>query len=487
MGAAWDAWMADDFISTLFSEGIIIDTEVKQFAERQGSPLQFVRHIASNLPEPRDIITMGEVRSVMREGALASEVRTSTERTSVRRAGEVEVLVDVTSETGCLATPDGNLRLFKDRFQRLKAMLLRRRDMAGATSIEKALDPNRLQGDGETKVIGMVFAVNETRSGDKVLTLEDDTGTMRVMVPKDNKAAKDSIVEDEVIGVSGKIVRRDRKMLLKELFRPDVPFSSGMELSDSTARVAFMSDIHVGSNTFLENRWKNMIAWLKDEAEELDLRYIVIPGDCVDGVGVFPGQEEELVLDDFLDQYHKLAEYLKDIPDGIRIVMQPGNHDVPRAPEPQPAMPSEVSGLFDSSVLQIGNPAYLRIEGRVILSYHGKSFDDWVNNIKGLSYTQPLKAMEEMLKRRHLAPSYGKKTQLAWEKQDYLLIDAVPDIFVTGHVHGAGVTSYKGIRMINASTWQDQTSFQRTHNFVPDPAKLIMVHLGTGRTSQADF
>ena len=95
--------------------------------------------------------------------------------------------------------------------------------------------------------------------------------------------------------------------------------------------------------------------------------------------------------------------------------------------------------------------------------------------------------MEEMLKRRHLAPSYGKKTQLAWEKQDYLLIDAVPDIFVTGHVHGAGVTSYKGIRMINASTWQDQTSFQKTHNFVPDPAKLIMVHLGTGRTSQADF
>ena len=110
-----------------------------------------------------------------------------------------------------------------------------------------------------------------------------------------------------------------------------------------------------------------------------------------------------------------------------------------------------------------------------------------VNGIKGLSYSQPLRAMEEMLKRRHLAPTYGGKTPFAPERKDYLVIDEVPDIFVTGHVHGAGVSSYNGIRLINASTWQDQTSFQKMHNFVPDPAKLTLVHLGTGKPSLAAF
>jgi DNA polymerase II small subunit len=243
----------------------------------------------------------------------------------------------------------------------------------------------------------------------------------------------------------------------------------------------------VGSNTFLEERWKDMISWLRLESRERDIRYMVISGDCVDGVGVFPGQEEELLIEDIIDQYKALAEHLKDVPDDVRIVMQPGNHDMVRPAEPQPALSNEVAKLFDSSVLQIGNPAYLRIEGRTILSYHGKSFDDLVSGIKGLSYNQPLKAMEEMLKRRHLAPTYGGRTPFAPERKDHLVIEEVPDIFVTGHVHGAGLSNYNGVRLINASTWQDQTSFQKMHNFVPDPAKLTLVHLGTGKMSQADF
>jgi len=42
-----------------------------------------------------------------------------------------------------------------------------------------------------------------------------------------------------------------------------------------------------------------------------------------------------------------------------------------------------------------------------------------------------------------------------------MVIDTVPDIFVTGHVHGAGLSHYKGVRLINASTWQSQTLSRR--------------------------
>jgi DNA polymerase II small subunit len=104
-----------------------------------------------------------------------------------------------------------------------------------------------------------------------------------------------------------------------------------------------------------------------------------------------------------------------------------------------------------------------------------------------MTYDNPLEIMKEMLKRRHLAPIYGGKTPIAPEKKDYLVIDPVPDVFVTGHVHGAGVSEYRGVRLINASTWQAQTSFQRMHNFHPNPAKLPLLHLGTGKVVMKDF
>jgi len=478
--------MRSKVVEALANDGYLLDQEAEEFILAQPSPLQFARQFIPQIPYQPLVVTLRDLRTVVHVDAPRLETIARPEPVSVRRIGEVQVMKDITAQSDCLGTVEGFARYFQDRFANLKALLLRRRDMMGAISVQRAMDPNKLQAD-EVKVIGMVNEVRDTRSGEKIIELEDDTGRMTVMVPKDNKAAKDSILQDEVIGVVGKMSRRDRKLILKDLIRPDVPFSSGMEVTDSTAQVAFMSDVHVGSNTFLEERWKNMIEWMRDEAKDLDIRYVVIPGDCVDGVGVFPGQEEELVIEDIIDQYRALAEHLKDVPDDIRIVMQPGNHDMVRPAEPQPALSEEVAKLFDSNILQIGNPAYLKIEGRTILSYHGKSFDDLVNGIKGLSYSQPLKAMEEMLKRRHLAPSYGGKTPFAPERKDYMVIDEVPDIFVTGHVHGAGVSFYNGIRLINASTWQDQTSFQKMHNFVPDPAKLVLAHLGTGKMSVADF
>ena len=85
--------------------------------------------------------------------------------------------------------------------------------------------------------------------------------------------------------------------------------------------------------------------------------------------------------------------------------------------------------------------------------------------------------MREMLKRRHLAPMYGNITSIAPEKEDYLVIDMIPDIFVTGHVHTTAVENYRGVLLINASAWQSQTEYQKMMNFMPDPAKAIVVNM----------
>jgi DNA polymerase II small subunit len=99
--------------------------------------------------------------------------------------------------------------------------------------------------------------------------------------------------------------------------------------------------------------------------------------------------------------------------------------------------------------------------------------------IPGASYEQSGKMMEEMLQRRHLAPAYGRRTPIAAGKSDRLIIDPLPEILHTGHVHITGLTTYRGVLGINAGTWQSQTAFQKQMNVNPTPAQAVMVDLQT--------
>ena len=113
--------------------------------------------------------------------------------------------------------------------------------------------------------------------------------------------------------------------------------------------------------------------------------------------------------------------------------------------------------------------------------------DDLVSAIPSLSYARPLDAMREMLRMRHLAPIYGGRTPIAPEAQDLLVIDEVPDIFLTGHVHGVGVSEYRGVTLINSSAWQSQTSYQKMRNLEPVPARVPIVNLSTGTVAVKEF
>src|SRR5206468_783549 len=155
-----------------------------------------------------------------------------------------------------------------------------------------------------------------------------------------------------------------------------------------------------------------------------------VVSDVVDGIGVYPRQDEELTIDDIYGQYEALARMIAALPDRLAVVMLPGNHDAVRPAEPQPAFPMSIQKLFDSNVIFAGNPSLLSLEGVRVLAYHGRSMDDLVSAIPGLSYQRPLDGMKAMLRLRHLAPIYGGKTPIAPEAEDHLIIDEIPDIFV---------------------------------------------------------
>lgn len=381
-----------------------------------------------------------------------------------------KVIHDITGRS----TSTGNVKdfahLFTDRFHSIKKMLQRRRDMSAAVPI------SRIEGmERDVTVIGIVNSVHRTAKGYTVLEIEDEEAECSVLV-KDMKDG-DTVLNDEVIGVKGRVEKSRMTIYAREIIRPDIPFRDEETVLDTSSRIAVLSDTHVGSKTFLRREWGSMIHWLSTSSEARDINYLIISGDLADGIGVYPDQEDDLEIEDIYEQYERVAQYVQELPDWMHIILLPGNHDAVRPAEPQPTFQQELRRLFDSSVTFVGNPATLEIEGRRILTYHGRSFDDIISAIPGLTWEKPVEAMVELLKRRHLAPVYGQKTPLAPEKRDYMVIDEVPDVFITGHIHSYGLSDYRGVRLVSGSTWQSQTAYQRMRNIAPVPAKMPVISI----------
>ncbi len=407
---------------------------------------------------------------------------------------EIEILEDVTGNSTCQGTTQDFVKLFRNRYDVLRKILnSQRRELANVIPI------NRIKKSlSDVQLIGIVKSVKTTINGHKLIELEDETGTAMLMALKNNNGINqlaNEIILDEIIGVVGKISKKGDLIIVQNIVFPDIKLQNDKHRAEDPICVAFLSDIHMGSNMFMEEEWNAFLKWIngnlgnqrqRDVASKI--KYLILPGDLADGIGIYPDQEKELSINNIYKQYESLAKQLELIPDHITLILQPGNHDAVRPAEPQPTFEKEIRDLFTGKNFKfVGNPCYLSINGVEILSYHGQSLLDFSTNIQHLNYNDPTEVMKVMLKKRHLAPVYGGYTPIAPEHTDYMIITKVPDIFVTGHVHISSIDNYRGVLLINASSWQAQTSYQKMLNFIPDSAKLPIVNLKTGNATTMDF
>lgn len=477
--------MRDEILSAAARRNLFLSPEALEIIDSNGYSLDFVNTLLNSLSNNAMFVTKQDVIDFLNgdKGLFEPE---KIIKPRVKRNTDLEIMdgSDITGNSTCTGTIEDFTNYFRSRFSQLKRIIERRRDFESPHPIRKVKNIGR-----ELNIIGMVFDKKVTKNGHIILTVEDEDSSIPVLIGKDSDifAEGEKIVQDEVIGIHGQAATKGDLFIARQIYHPDIPADHRWVSSDTGSSVAFLSDIHIGSKEFLRGSWEKMIAFLKAHSDDQQINYIIMPGDVVDGIGAYPGQEADLEIDDIYDQYHALSEYIKEIPDDIRLVLHPGNHDACRLAEPQPALNEIYTKSFDSNVAMVGNPINMKIEGRIVTSYHGKSIDDWISGVRELTYENPLLVMKYMAERRHLAPMYGQRNALAPEKKDYLVMDNVPDIFVSGHVHGAGTMEYHGVRMINASTWQSQTDYQKMHNFNPDPGIMPIVNLGTGKMVLKNF
>jgi len=390
---------------------------------------------------------------------------------------EIEVLFDPTTKITTGEGVKGYNALFSSRFNKLKRIISDRPESRKLKSIASV---KTTKSEGDMYLCGLVTTRNVERNITK-LVLEDPTGSFEGIV-FDNELQKvvGTLLTDQFVMVRVSL-GKNSGFIIKDLILPDIP-DHAIKKSETEAYAVFLSDLHIGSKFFMEEEFEEFVSWLSSpDPVARKIRFVLIGGDIVDGVGIYPNQDKELVCLTIEEQLKKTVSLIDKIPKNMKVIIMPGNHDPGRRALPQPAIPKKYnSSLWEmENVVMVGNPAVVSLNGVKVMMFHGQSIDDIVKTTPGLSYNKPTNVMKHLLRARHLSPIYGSQTPIAPETEDLLVIEDVPDIFHVGHVHRAELDMYKGILLVNSGSWQRQTPFQASVGMTPNPGIAIMVNLKT--------
>lgn len=404
------------------------------------------------------------------------------------------IIDDSTTKLSSNGTLEEYLVYFQDRFKRIERLLRQRMDVKAATPILEAL---KSPAKTKLKIICMITEKRDSKNH-TILSVEDLQGTTTVLVPQkapEEVRKKALLLLPDTIVCLAVIKTRTNLFMVEDIIFPEIGRKTQQRAQEPVYAV-LTSDLHIGSTKFEKDAFKRFILWLRgkygnEQMREIASRtkYLLVAGDIVDGVGVYPGQAKELSIRDVHKQYEFAIKYLEKIPEYIEIVISPGNHDASRKALPQPAIPEGYLTAMrgKKNMHSVGSPCLLSVHGVEVLMYHGRSLDDIIGVLPGMDHDHPEKAMRLFMQSRHLAPVYGGKTMLSPENRDYLVIDKVPDIFHAGHIHVLGYCNYRGVLVVNSGGWQSQTDYMEKLGLVPTPGKVPVVNLQTLETTVLSF
>ncbi|MGC9517702.1 MAG: DNA-directed DNA polymerase II small subunit [Methanomicrobiales archaeon] len=496
--------MCENIVTKFAAAGFLLDENAYELLNNHENPVIVTEEIIKDLINSKRgsmVFTKSDLEKYLfndseasakdltkEDGSHADILKKSSISTNLKRNAESKLSkkfdFSILQDTSQQSYTKGEIKdlssYFNSRYHKLRDLILKRGNMQDHMAIK---DINKSQD--VVKIVGIVNDIRNTKNNHKIIELADESEETVVLIHNENHKLfekSEIIVKDEIIGVVGS--RKGTMVIASEVIHPGVPRVDEIKTDFNTV---FLSDIHIGSSTFLENAFKKFLNWINGDygtEEHLDLandvKYLVIAGDIVDGIGIYPHQEKELIIKDIYEQYSEAARLLGEIKQDIKIIIAPGNHDASRQAEPQPAIPQKYAeDLYQlKNVEFVSNPSLVSLDGLKTLIYHGRSFDDLAMTVKGLSHQNSDLIMKEILEKRHIAPIYGERTPLASEIEDHLVIEEIPHVFHTGHVHINAYKKYKGVHLINSGTFQSQTEFQKIYNIVPTCGEVPILNNG---------
>jgi DNA polymerase II small subunit len=459
---------------------------------------QYAINRANTLPEEKVILDDSFFKALLEEIMLAKE----TEVEVTGKGGEPSLAKEYEPEVEVIKNPaeemmsegdlKGFLEYFRDRYNRMEKIFKKRIDARDSIPIKEA---RKTPPKTKIKLMGII---REKRiSGNKLfIELEDleSSATVLISLDKEPLRTAQELLLDQIVCVE--VLKYNEGLFIADnLLWPDIP-DREPNRSEAPLCAALISDLHVGSKLFLGDLFGKFLKWLKmdlgtPESRSLAgrVKYVVIAGDIIDGIGIYPEQEGELEIVDLSRQYEAAVELLSALPDYINLIIIPGNHDAVRNSLPQPAIPQRYFEAIrdDDRVRFLGNPSTVSLHGVEVIVSHGEALNDVLSQVPGLDFHTPAKGMEALLRSRHLAPIYGASTPIAPEKRDWMVIESPPDILQMGHVHIFDYKKYKGTLLVNSGAWQGQTSYQKRLGLTPNPGIAPIVDLQTFKVTPLDF
>jgi DNA polymerase II small subunit len=367
---------------------------------------------------------------------------------------------------------DTKVQTFKDyfvsRFHQIRKLLIDCLSYKNITPIDiKSLKQSKKQ---EEYIIARIFEITETQNYINFI-LDDLQDFIECRYKrKENQTTK--FITDIVL--SFKIYKRK---YISEIIFPDISISP-LKVVDRSKKIfaSLISDIHVGSKLFEQDKFIRYIQYINSIPF---VKYMILCGDLIDGVGVYPDQEKDLGILNVELQYKKLAELLSLVRKDITLIISPGNHDYLPVEEPQDILDKKFRDLFEvNRTIFLPNPCLFDLQGILYLMYHGRGMDSLLASGKfSADGDRVFELSEYLLKVRHLSPSYDAKNTNFILNKDLLVVNRKPDVFHIGHIHRGFIKDYKGTLICNAGTWQKQTDFQKRMDLYPDLACFLLINL----------
>ena len=214
---------------------------------------------------------------------------------------DYKVLFDPTSKITSGEGINGYNSLFASRFNKLKRIIS---DRPESRLLKTIASVKTTKSDDDLYVCGLVTARINERNITKLL-LEDPSGSFEGII-FDNELQKtaDLLLNDQFI-MARVGFGKNSGLIIKDLISPDIP-DQATNRSDSETFAVFLSDLHIGSKYFMEDEFSEFVSWISSpDPVARKIHFVLIGGDVVNGVGIYPNQNKELVCQTIQEQLKK--------------------------------------------------------------------------------------------------------------------------------------------------------------------------------------